>query len=84
MTGHIMKPNSIIVKIVENCHANFITLSVVRLRTRRFGTSSVGPVDIVVSLSRGPSDVTPVNLSTSPEVSLSVFGNKSKKFLLFG
>ena len=33
-----MKPNPIIVKIVENCHANFITLSVVRLRTRRFGT----------------------------------------------
>lgn len=79
MTRHIMKPNSIFVEIVENCQALLIPLPVIRLRS--LGTSCVGPVDIVVSLARRPSDVTTVHLPSSPEVSLPVLGNKSKKLV---
>jgi len=93
---HIMKPDPISIKIVENCQAKLIALSVIRLWT--LGTenskfyleilkinlnspSSVGPVNIIVSLTRGPFYSIPiVDLSTSPEVPLSVFSDQSKKF----
>jgi len=80
MTRHIMKPNSIFVEIVENSQALLIPLPVIRLRS--IGTSCVGPVYIIISLARWPSDVTTVHLPTGPEVSLPVLGNKSKKLVL--
>jgi len=76
---HIMKPDPISIKIVENCQAKLIALSVIRLWT--LGASSVGPVNIIVSLTRGPFYSIPiVDLSTSPEVPLSVFSDQSQKF----
>jgi len=75
---HIMKPDTISIKIVENCQAKLVTFSVVRLWT--LGASSIGPVHIIVSLTRRPFYTIPiVNLTTSPEVPLSVFSNQSKK-----
>jgi len=79
---HIVKPDPIGIKIVENCQAEFIAFSVVRLRT--LGTSSIGPVNIIVSLARGPLDVSIVNFSAGPEIPLPVFGNKPEKLLLLG
>jgi len=78
MTRHIVKPDTIGIKIVENCQAKLIALSVIWLWT--LGASSVGPVDIIVSLTRGPFySIAIVDLSTSPEIPLSVFSNQSKK-----
>jgi len=78
MTRHIVKPDPIGIKIVENCKAKLIALSVIWLWT--LGASSVRPVDIIVSLTRGPFySIAIVDLSTSPEVPLSVFSDQSKK-----
>jgi len=79
---HIVKPDPIGIKIVENCQAEFIAFSVVWLRT--LGTASIGPVNIIVSLARGPLDVSIVNFSAGPEIPLPVFGNKPKKLPLLG
>jgi len=72
-----MEPDTIGIEIVQDSDAELITLSVIWLRL--FKTSSVGPVDFVVSFSRGPTDVSATDLSTSPEVPLPVFGNQTKK-----
>jgi len=93
---HIMKPDPISIKIVENCQAKLIALSVIRLWTlgaenSKFyleilkinlnSPSSVRPVNIIVSLTRGPFYSIPiVDLSTGPEVPLSVFSDQSQKF----
>jgi len=77
-----MEPDPILVEIVQYSHTKLVPLPVVRLRS--IGTSSVGPVNIVVSLLRGPPDVSLVHFSASPEVSLPVLGDKSEKLPLLG
>jgi len=82
MTRHIVEPDPIGIKIVENCKAKLIALSIIWLWT--LCPSSVRPVNIIVSLTRGPFYSIPiVDLSTSPEVPLSVFCDQSKKLPFF-
>merc|ERR1712012_936557 len=75
-----MKSDSISVEIIENSETELISLSVVRLRS--VSSSCVGPVDIVVSPTRGPPDVAIVDLASCPEISLSVLSNKTQEMIL--
>jgi len=75
-----MKSDSISVEIIENSETELISLSVVRLRS--VSSSCVGPVDIVVSPTRGPPDVAIVDLASCPEISLSVLSNQTQEMIL--
>jgi len=77
MARHIVKPDSIGIKIVENRQTEFITLSVIGLGS--LCPSSVGPIDIIVPLPRRPTNVPSIYLSTGPEVPLPVLSNKTKE-----
>jgi len=80
MTGDVMEPNSIVIEVVEDGQTEFIPLPVVRLGPVR--SSSVRPVQIIVSESRGPSDVATTYFAPSPEKSLSLAPRQIEKLPL--
>jgi len=81
MAGDVMEPDTVIVEVVEDCQAPFVSLPVIRLRS--VGASCVGPVDVVVPPAAGPSDVTSAHLTPSPEVPLPVSANQTQELILF-
>jgi len=75
VTGHVVESDSISIKVIQHSQTELVTLSVVRLRPS--SSASVGPVNAVVPSAAGPPDVAVVDLSSGPEVSLSVLGHQA-------
>merc|ERR1719444_485207 len=78
VAGDIVVLDSVVVEIVEDGKAKLVALPVVRLRP--VGTTGVGPLVGGCGSSGGPSDggvAAVVNVSTGPEVLLSLPGYKT-------
>jgi len=78
VAGHVVELDTIVVEVVEDGEAVLVALSVVGLGP--VGTSGVGPQSGGGGSARGPSDggvTSMVNITSSPEVFLSLLGNQS-------
>lgn len=77
-----MEPDSISVEVIEYTQAELIPFTIIRLRSP--STSSMRPVDVVVSSSRWPVNVPSTNMSSSPKVLLVFSLHQIQELPFFG
>lgn len=77
-----MEPDSIVVEVVQDSKTELVSFSIVWLWSSC--SSGVGPVDIVISPSRRPTNASPTNVASSPEVSLTLPADQTKELPLLG